>query len=63
MCYIFTSVLSEVQEMSDCVEEEEDRPDSAVSSCPSMKSDRSNEHPLNFSTEPEPSDTQWENWY
>uniref|UniRef100_A0A671XD81 NACHT domain-containing protein n=1 Tax=Sparus aurata TaxID=8175 RepID=A0A671XD81_SPAAU len=58
MCYIFTSVLSEVQKMSDCVEEEEDGAESAVSSCLSMKSDRSKEPPLVFSTEPEPSDTQ-----
>uniref|UniRef100_A0A671WFQ5 NACHT domain-containing protein n=1 Tax=Sparus aurata TaxID=8175 RepID=A0A671WFQ5_SPAAU len=58
MCYIFTSVLSEVQKMSDCVEEEEDGAESAVSSCLSLKSDRSKVEPLQFSTEPEPSDTQ-----
>ncbi|XP_073344043.1 protein NLRC3-like [Pagrus major] len=58
MCYIFTSVLSEVQKMSDCVEEEEDGAESPVSSCLSMKSDRSKETPLVFSNEPGPSDTQ-----
>ncbi|XP_030253967.1 protein NLRC3-like isoform X1 [Sparus aurata] len=58
MCYIFTSVLSEVQKMSDCVEEEEDGAESAVSSCLSMKSDWSKGFPLNFSKEPGPSDTQ-----
>ncbi|XP_030253968.1 protein NLRC3-like isoform X2 [Sparus aurata] len=57
MCYIFTSVLSEVQKMSDCVEEEEDGAESAVSSCLSMKSDWSKGFPLNFSKEPGPSDT------
>ncbi|XP_051249380.1 protein NLRC3-like [Dicentrarchus labrax] len=44
--------------MSDCVEEEEDRAESAVSSCLSMKSDRSKGLPPTFSNEPEPSDTQ-----
>ncbi|XP_070784036.1 protein NLRC3-like [Enoplosus armatus] len=43
--------------MSVCVEEEEDRAESAGSSCLSMKSDRSKSHPLNFSHEPGPSDT------
>uniref|UniRef100_UPI0037E900B6 NLR family CARD domain-containing protein 3-like n=1 Tax=Semicossyphus pulcher TaxID=241346 RepID=UPI0037E900B6 len=65
--------------MSVCVEEEEDRAESAVSSCLdttdtkvqpnrqraesavssclSLKSDRSNDEPLNFSNEPGPSDT------
>ncbi|XP_073344199.1 protein NLRC3-like [Pagrus major] len=57
MCYIFTSVLSEVQKMSDCVEEEEDGAESPVSSCLSMKSDWSKEFPPDFSTEPGPSDT------
>ncbi|XP_030253969.1 protein NLRC3-like isoform X3 [Sparus aurata] len=51
-------VLSEVQKMSDCVEEEEDGAESAVSSCLSMKSDWSKGFPLNFSKEPGPSDTQ-----
>ncbi|XP_051249304.1 NACHT, LRR and PYD domains-containing protein 12-like isoform X37 [Dicentrarchus labrax] len=44
--------------MSDCVEEEEDRAVSPMSSCLSMKSDRSKDFPPNFSNEPEPSDTQ-----
>ncbi|XP_029921626.1 protein NLRC3-like [Myripristis murdjan] len=43
--------------MSDCVEEEEGRAESAVSSCLSMKSDRSKAYPPLFSAEPEPSDT------
>ncbi|XP_062272846.1 NACHT, LRR and PYD domains-containing protein 3-like [Scomber scombrus] len=38
-------------------EEEEDGAESVISSCLSMKSDRSNEQPLNFSNEPGPSDT------
>ena len=53
-----TSVLSEVQKMSDCVEEEEDGAESAVSSCLSMKSDWSKEYPPDFSKEPGPLDTQ-----
>ncbi|XP_051266370.1 NACHT, LRR and PYD domains-containing protein 12-like isoform X31 [Dicentrarchus labrax] len=43
--------------MSVCVEEEEDRAESPVSSCLSMKSDQSKEFPLHFSNEPGPSDT------
>ncbi|XP_070709402.1 NLR family CARD domain-containing protein 3-like isoform X8 [Pempheris klunzingeri] len=43
--------------MSVCVEEEEDRAESAVSSCLSLKSDRSRLEPLFFSNEPGPSDT------
>uniref|UniRef100_A0A671XB24 NACHT domain-containing protein n=1 Tax=Sparus aurata TaxID=8175 RepID=A0A671XB24_SPAAU len=44
--------------MSDCVEEEEDGAESAVSSCLSMKSDQSKGLPLpDFSKEPGPSDT------
>ncbi|XP_027130095.1 NLR family CARD domain-containing protein 3 [Larimichthys crocea] len=43
--------------MIDCEEEEEDRAESAVSSCLSMKSDRSRGHPPKFSDEPGPSDT------
>uniref|UniRef100_A0A8P4G874 NACHT, LRR and PYD domains-containing protein 12 n=1 Tax=Dicentrarchus labrax TaxID=13489 RepID=A0A8P4G874_DICLA len=43
--------------MSVCAEEEEDGAEPAVSSCLSMKSDRSNDPPLNFSNEPGPSDT------
>ncbi|XP_070783886.1 NACHT, LRR and PYD domains-containing protein 12-like [Enoplosus armatus] len=44
--------------MSVCVEEEEDRAESAGSSCLSMKSDRSKGLPPDFSHEPGPSDTQ-----
>ncbi|KAK9517669.1 hypothetical protein VZT92_023016 [Zoarces viviparus] len=44
--------------MSGCEEEEEDRAESLVSGCLSMKSDRSKEFPLHFSSEPGPSDTQ-----
>ncbi|KAM8757835.1 NLR family CARD domain-containing protein 3-like isoform 1-T3 [Acanthopagrus schlegelii] len=43
--------------MSVRVVEEEDRAEPPGSICPSMKSDRSNEEPLNFSTEPGPSDS------
>ncbi|KAI3376799.1 hypothetical protein L3Q82_000083 [Scortum barcoo] len=43
--------------MSVCVEEEEDRSESAGSSCLSMKSDRSKELHPDFSNEPGPSDT------
>ncbi|XP_059200825.1 NACHT, LRR and PYD domains-containing protein 12-like [Centropristis striata] len=42
--------------MSDC-EEEENRAESSVSSCLSLKSDRSKEIPLHFSNDPGPSDT------
>ncbi|XP_029917872.1 NLR family CARD domain-containing protein 3-like [Myripristis murdjan] len=45
------------QKMSDCEEEEEGRAESAVSSCPSMKSDWSKNRPPAFSAEPGPSDT------
>ncbi|XP_051271205.1 NACHT, LRR and PYD domains-containing protein 12-like isoform X2 [Dicentrarchus labrax] len=45
------------EKMSVCAEEEEDGAEPAVSSCLSMKSDRSNDPPLNFSNEPGPSDT------
>ncbi|XP_044029059.1 NLR family CARD domain-containing protein 3-like isoform X2 [Siniperca chuatsi] len=48
--------LTEVQKMSVCVEEEEDRAESAGSSCLSLKSDRSKDLPPDFS-EPGPSDT------
>ncbi|KAM8731562.1 uncharacterized protein AB9X84_025908 [Acanthopagrus schlegelii] len=41
-----------------CVEEEEDRAESAVSSCLSMRSDRSKGKPPNFSNGPGPSDIQ-----
>ncbi|XP_051241732.1 NACHT, LRR and PYD domains-containing protein 12 isoform X49 [Dicentrarchus labrax] len=44
--------------MSDCVEEEEDRAESPMSSCLSMKRDQSEDLPLTFSNEPGPSDTQ-----
>ncbi|XP_036958261.1 NLR family CARD domain-containing protein 3-like isoform X2 [Acanthopagrus latus] len=46
--------------MSVCVKEEEkeeDRAELPVSSCLSLRSDRSNEAPINFSTEPGPSDS------
>ncbi|XP_045885487.1 E3 ubiquitin-protein ligase TRIM39-like [Micropterus dolomieu] len=43
--------------MSVCVEEEEDRAESAGSSCLSMKSDRSKQEPPSFSNGPGPSDT------
>ncbi|XP_051266340.1 NACHT, LRR and PYD domains-containing protein 14-like isoform X4 [Dicentrarchus labrax] len=43
--------------MSVCVEEEEDRAESPVSSCLSMKSDYSKDEPPFFSNEPRPSDT------
>ncbi|XP_061569241.1 NACHT, LRR and PYD domains-containing protein 14-like isoform X2 [Cololabis saira] len=44
--------------MDDCVEEEEERPESPGSICLSMKSDRSKENPPFFSKEPGPSDTE-----
>ena len=50
--------ISEVQKMSDRVEEEEDGAESAVSSCLSLKSDRSKGFPPDFSKEPGPSDSQ-----
>ncbi|KAM8731895.1 protein NLRC3-like [Acanthopagrus schlegelii] len=50
--------LRQVQKMSDCVEEEEDGAESAVSSCLSLKSDWSRGFPPDFSKEPGPSDTQ-----
>ncbi|KAG8000852.1 NLR family CARD domain-containing protein 3 [Nibea albiflora] len=37
--------------MSGCEEEEEDRADSPISSCPSVRSDWSQDHPLEFSIE------------
>uniref|UniRef100_UPI0037E8D58F protein NLRC3-like isoform X1 n=1 Tax=Semicossyphus pulcher TaxID=241346 RepID=UPI0037E8D58F len=43
--------------MSVSLEEDEDRADSAVSSCLSLKSDRSKDFPPLFSNEPGPSDT------
>ncbi|XP_073346907.1 protein NLRC3-like [Pagrus major] len=50
--------LTSEQKMSVCVKEEEDRAESPVSSCLSMKSDWSNDPPLNFSNEPGPSDSE-----
>ncbi|XP_051246632.1 NACHT, LRR and PYD domains-containing protein 12-like isoform X5 [Dicentrarchus labrax] len=49
--------MTSEQKMSVCVEEEEDGAESAVSSCLSMKSDRSKDLSVNFSNEPAPSDT------
>uniref|UniRef100_A0A7N6AXL3 NACHT domain-containing protein n=1 Tax=Anabas testudineus TaxID=64144 RepID=A0A7N6AXL3_ANATE len=49
--------LTEVQKMSVCVEDEEDRAESAASSCVSVKSDWSKEEPLTFNNAPGPSDT------
>ena len=49
--------LTSDQKMSGCVEKEEDRTESSVSSCLSMKSDQSKDPPQNFSNEPGPSDT------
>ncbi|XP_061568250.1 NACHT, LRR and PYD domains-containing protein 12-like isoform X1 [Cololabis saira] len=50
--------MTEVQKMDDCVEEEEERPESPGSISVSMKSDWSKEHPPDFSKEPGPSDTE-----
>ncbi|KAK9539485.1 hypothetical protein VZT92_004589 [Zoarces viviparus] len=50
--------LTSDQKMSGCEEEEEDRGESLVSGCLSMKSDRSNDEPLFFNKESGPSDTQ-----
>ncbi|XP_061576051.1 protein NLRC3-like isoform X1 [Cololabis saira] len=49
--------MTEVQKMDDCVEEEEERPESPGSISVSMKSDRSKDEPPKFSEEPGPSDT------
>nr|WPK86737.1 NLRC3-like protein 129 [Sebastes schlegelii] len=49
--------LTSDQKMSDCVEEEEDRAESLVSGCVSMKSDQSEDDPLTFSDEPGPLDS------
>ncbi|XP_074483069.1 protein NLRC3-like isoform X6 [Sebastes fasciatus] len=43
--------------MIDCVEEEEDRAESLVSGCLSMKSDQSKDDPPDFSNEPGPSES------
>ncbi|XP_061601308.1 NACHT, LRR and PYD domains-containing protein 12-like isoform X5 [Cololabis saira] len=50
--------MTEVQKMDDCVEKEEERPESAGSSCLSLKSDWSKDQPPKFSKEPGPSDTE-----
>ncbi|XP_069005997.1 NACHT, LRR and PYD domains-containing protein 12-like isoform X1 [Embiotoca jacksoni] len=49
--------LTEVQKMSVCVEEDEDRAESPGSICLSLKSDQSKDQPLVFSSEPGPSDS------
>ncbi|XP_041816881.1 NACHT, LRR and PYD domains-containing protein 12-like isoform X3 [Chelmon rostratus] len=49
--------LTSDQKMSVCVEEEEDRAESLVSNCLSMKSYFSKDEPLYFRREPGPSDT------
>ncbi|XP_061565272.1 NACHT, LRR and PYD domains-containing protein 12-like [Cololabis saira] len=49
--------MTEVQKMEDCVEEEEERPESPGSISVSMKSDRSKDGTPDFSEEPGPSDT------
>ncbi|XP_061592810.1 uncharacterized protein LOC133457492 [Cololabis saira] len=49
--------MTEVQKMDDCVEKEEERPESPGSICLSMKSDWSKDEPPGFSNEPGPSDT------
>ncbi|XP_061592897.1 NLR family CARD domain-containing protein 3-like isoform X2 [Cololabis saira] len=49
--------MTEVQKMEDCVEKEEERPESPGSISVSMKSDRSRREPPTFSKEPGPSDT------
>ncbi|KAM9352407.1 protein NLRC3-like [Symphorus nematophorus] len=49
--------LTSDQKMGVCVEEEEDRAESPVSCCLSLKSDWSKTPPLFFSNEPGPSDT------
>ncbi|KAI3354920.1 hypothetical protein L3Q82_004719 [Scortum barcoo] len=56
-CRLQTLRLTSDQKMSVCVEEEEDRSESAGSSCLSLKSDGSLPRPPNFSNEPGPSDT------
>ncbi|XP_061576047.1 protein NLRC3-like [Cololabis saira] len=54
--------MTEVQKMDDCVEKEEERPESPGSTSVSMKSDWSNEKPPDFSEEPGPSDTKSRNF-
>ncbi|XP_045925200.1 NACHT, LRR and PYD domains-containing protein 12-like, partial [Micropterus dolomieu] len=55
--YRTPQLTTEVQKMRVCVEEEEDRAESPVSSCLSMKSDQSKNFPPKFSNEPGPLDT------
>nr|WPK86771.1 NLRC3-like protein 121 [Sebastes schlegelii] len=49
--------LTSDQRMSDCVKEEEDRAESLVSGCLSMKSNQSKDYPPFFSNEPGPSES------
>nr|WPK86764.1 NLRC3-like protein 44 [Sebastes schlegelii] len=51
------SKLTSDQKMIDCVEEEEDRAESLVSDCVTMKSDQFKGNPPDFSTEPGPSES------
>ncbi|KAG7473133.1 NACHT, LRR and PYD domains-containing protein 12-like [Solea senegalensis] len=53
--------MTEVQQMSDCVEEDKDRAESAGPSCLSVKSDQSMGNPLTFSGEPGASVTKGQN--
>ncbi|XP_045921183.1 protein NLRC3-like [Micropterus dolomieu] len=53
----FAEKLTSDQKMGVCVEEEEDRAESAGSICLSMRSDWSKDYPPDFSKEPGPSDT------
>ncbi|XP_058501075.1 NACHT, LRR and PYD domains-containing protein 12-like isoform X3 [Solea solea] len=53
--------MTEVQQMSDCVEEDEDRAESPGPSGLSVKSDRSMGHPPGFSHEPGASETKDQN--
>ncbi len=48
--------MTETDRMSVRVEEEKDRAESAESSCPSLKSDKSKNHPSDLNEEPGPSD-------
>ncbi|XP_058501232.1 NACHT, LRR and PYD domains-containing protein 12-like [Solea solea] len=53
--------MTEVQQMSDCVEKDEDRAESPGPSCLSVKSDQSMYRPLSFSHEPGASETKGQN--
>ncbi|XP_058501235.1 NLR family CARD domain-containing protein 3-like isoform X2 [Solea solea] len=53
--------MTEVQQMSDCVEKDEDRAESPGPSCLSVKSDQSMGYPPNLSHEPGASDTKGQN--